>query len=54
MSWENVAICVKCWVKQNPDRDPVTLRDKFRTPERCHFCGDPTKAGIYVRAEVKE
>jgi hypothetical protein len=50
MSWESVAVCVKCWDKRNPDRKPVVITSPI---ENCHFCDAWTNAGIYVRAEVK-
>lgn len=53
MSWESVAVCVKCWDERNPDRKPVVITSPSGMIENCHFCDAWTNAGIYVRAEVK-
>lgn len=50
MTWDNVAVCVFCWMKRHPDRLP--LRVKGAELEPCHFCGWYTPLGIYERVEV--
>jgi hypothetical protein len=45
------AICVECWDKQQPGREPVTVLNG--TEQTCCFCGQPTKAGIYIREDPK-
>ena len=49
--WTHV-ICIQCWDIKEPGRDPVTVLDG--SEEVCCFCGQPTKAGIYVREDPKE
>ena len=41
------AICVECWDLREPGKQPVTVLDG--SEEVCCFCGQPTRAGIYVR-----
>lgn len=45
-------ICQMCWTKLYGDRIAVTVKNApFET---CCFCGEETKAGIYVRYDPKE
>jgi len=49
VSWSQ-PMCLRCWVDRHPDgRPPVTLVTP--PPDRCAWCGRPTFAGIYVRAD---
>lgn len=41
-------ICIECWDKRQPGREPVHLKDPEET--KCCFCGEPNRDGIYVRA----
>jgi hypothetical protein len=42
-------MCERCWFDQRGDRMPVRLAHP--DAERCAWCGRPTIAGIYVRAD---
>lgn len=52
MAWKSVPICDSCWFGQQGDREPVRIRDA--DVEKCHFCKQSTRSGIYVRANVLE
>ena len=41
------SMCSECWKKENPDKDPVKVKNA--PVEQCCFCGQPTSMGIYVR-----
>ena len=46
--WTHV-ICALCWLKRNPDRQPVTV---VAAPvEVCCFCFAKTTIGIHVRQD---
>ena len=49
MSRWNHSTCMFCWLKREPDRDPVIMT-KAPT-ETCCFCGDEHSTGIYVRED---
>lgn len=45
------AMCMECWRKKHPKRDPVRIpNDRLAL---CCFCAAETKAGIYVREDPK-
>jgi hypothetical protein len=48
--WRSVPICDYCWVQEEPDREPVRLKEP--TSEACYRCGQITLSGIYVRRDV--
>jgi sulfatase maturation enzyme AslB (radical SAM superfamily) len=68
MSWQSVPQCERCWIEANSTYDTfvtsaetaeqriVNIKMPFvmqqPVAEVCHFCGEPTIIGIYVRAEV--
>lgn len=43
----NQPICERDWVERNGERRPVRVIDPDE--ERCAYCGEATKSGIYVR-----
>lgn len=44
--------CWRCWNAANPDHEPIrVMPDSSDDAERCCYCGEPTTAGIYVRAD---
>lgn len=45
-------ICVDCWIKKNPDRQPTRVTG-FKC-ETCCYCKSPTLDGIYVRGKPEE
>jgi hypothetical protein len=55
MNW-NQPQCERCWVDTHTDDDgnlrvPVRLSFVGDDPDVCAWCGYPTWAGIYVRAD---
>lgn len=42
-------ICLRCWEAREPTRPPVRIIAEDRVREKCCFCGEPNKDGIYVR-----
>lgn len=52
MNWTQPQ-CQPCWDERNPDREPVKIRDELATPEICAWCGETTRAGIYVRVDPR-
>jgi len=48
--WVNVPVCNLCWAIQNPDRDPIRVRNA--DPDTCYSCGNTTDSGIFVRRFV--
>lgn len=50
MQWTHV-ICEKCWNAKNPNRIALTVIDGEE--EICCFCGNKTKAGIFIREHPK-
>lgn len=52
MSGWTAAICTYCWFGQNPDREPVRVKDA--NTETCHECGVRTRAGIYIRKNPEQ
>lgn len=44
------ALCHPCWDRLFPRQYPAHAVDAGE-PEPCCSCGEPTRAGIYVRAE---
>lgn len=56
-SW-TAPMCEHCWCLQHGGEEgpwelPVRVIDKRET-EQCSFCGFPTWAGIFVRADPRE
>lgn len=53
MSRWNHAICISCWNKLNPDREPIRIKEEFldETAEPCCYCGRPQQSGIFVRED---
>ena len=52
MTWTQ-PICDTCWVKREPDRNPVRVKEPEGPIEMCAFCGMPTGTGIYVRHDPR-
>jgi hypothetical protein len=48
MSWTQ-AMCVGCWEERHPDRPAG--RGEQGPDERCSYCGESTRSGIYVRED---
>lgn len=44
--------CESCWVETQPGRVPVRIVEEARDIETCCRCGQPTRSGIYIRAEL--
>lgn len=42
-------MCDPCWAREGPDREPVRRIDPDL--ERCAWCGQSTRSGIYVRVD---
>jgi len=51
--WRHV-ICRTCYAERQPGREPVALKPEFCEDERCCFCGEPTREGVYLRAPPEE
>lgn len=47
--WLDVPICVSCWHKQEPQREPHRLL--VSSPVECCKCGEQVFSPVYVRAE---
>ena len=54
MSWKSVPICDSCWAYQHGNREPIRIVLGLRSVEKCHFCGQSHKSGIFIRAKVLE
>ena len=53
MAWSwTQPCCFGCYEAIAPGREPVRLRDA--KVERCVWCGDDTKEGIYIRVDPRE
>lgn len=53
-SWTQ-PICDRCWqVFGDPTREPVRMSEELREIERCAWCGNGHKSGIYSRANPAE
>lgn len=52
MKYKTYAICLKCFTKEHPNKEPVTMND--RIVEKCCMCGDGTASGIYIRKGTEE
>lgn len=53
--WENVPICIDCWIATNPQTplpDGHPAHGGHGELERCYRCNHQTRSGLYVRAEV--
>lgn len=46
------AMCEACWEEGNPGREPWRAVEGPR--EKCCFCGEETRSGIYVRGDPSE
>jgi hypothetical protein len=47
-------ICEICYAIQQPGRMPVAIKPELRDPfEKCCFCGDVTREGIYYRHDPR-
>ena len=44
-------ICRPCWDEHKPGQVPAAIAWDIRARERCCWCGDETRHGIYVRAD---
>lgn len=42
-------ICDDCWEAKYPEREPHRIREEYRDPERCCYCGKDQFDGIYIR-----
>jgi len=49
MSWARHNVCLTCYDKQYPGRQPVLLKPEYCQEERCCWCGKLTQDGCYVR-----
>ncbi len=54
MSWESASLCVDCWNRIEPDRQAVTITDKYRNEETCVLCNQAHKSGIFKRLFISE
>jgi hypothetical protein len=45
-------MCQSCWDLTNPGRTPVKLVRGLQD-ETCCVCGEPTRDGIYIRADPR-
>lgn len=45
------SICVPCWNKREPGREPIRLHVEFISWETCCFCGESHASGIHVRED---
>ena len=45
------AICVDCYRRHEPGRQPMRMRPEYVRSEVCCFCGELTGDGIYYRAD---
>lgn len=43
--------CAACFRRERPRLAPFRLTPEHRTAEVCCWCGEPTAAGIYNRAD---
>ena len=44
-------ICDRCWSVLEPNRRPVRVMEEDRDRVKCCWCEEPTKSGIYRRAD---
>ena len=44
-------MCIDCWNKKHPGRRAHALIESMREEERCCFCGNATRDGIYYRED---
>jgi hypothetical protein len=44
-------MCDDCWVRTYRDRQPIRLVGEYVSDERCCWCGEQTRSGIYVRLD---
>ena len=51
MEWTH-NICLECWVYRKSNQIPAILRNA--EIEKCCFCGQENKDGIYIRHDPKE
>lgn len=42
-------ICLLCWDRKNPDREPHRVLEEFCQNEPCCYCGQLNRDGIYIR-----
>jgi len=52
-SWTQ-PVCDPCYLSAEPERIPVRIHETMRSNERCCFCGDDTRSGIYYRVDPRE
>lgn len=52
-TWSH-SICDLCWNEYNPEREPFRLKNQYREDERCCFCTNQHRSGIYIRRDPKE
>ena len=50
MNWTQ-PMCPTCWRQRHQERPPVSALDS--DVQTCAFCGKPTSAGIFVRADPR-
>lgn len=44
--------CKTCWMRENPEKNPVTVPASLRIHERCVNCGTWNWDGIYIQVEL--
>jgi hypothetical protein len=54
MKYSRHAICDACWVKREPNREPVRIKPEYCEEEYCCWCGITHRSGIYVRASSED
>jgi len=50
VTWTH-GICDRCWFEAHPGELPTRIVPEERDRERCCKCGEPTRSGIYTRAD---
>jgi hypothetical protein len=46
-------VCDLCWIQRYAERDPIKIKEQFRSHEVCVFCGDVHRSGIYERIDPR-
>ena len=50
MTWTQAA-CAECYNRERPGKVPTRMKPEYRETERCCWCGEDTRSGIYVRVD---
>lgn len=51
MSGWTQPICGRCYAQKEPRRQPLRMKAEYAKTERCCFCGEETREGIYYRVK---